>query len=58
LQDEAVLLLLGTGHGLADQVLERVDGVLPPLRALSAYNHLSVRTAAAVIVDRIIGESS
>ncbi len=58
LQDEAVLLLLGTGHGLADQILDGADGLLPPLRAMSSYNHLSVRTAAAVIVDRIIGESS
>ena len=58
LQEEAVLLLLGTGYGLADLVLDELDGVLPPLRAFSPYNHLSVRTAAAVMVDRIIGEAS
>ena len=51
-----VLLLLGTGHGLAPTVLEKCDGVLRPLRGASGYNHFSVRSAAAVILDRILGD--
>ncbi len=49
-------LLLGTGHGLAPQILQSCDGFLPPLRFLSDYNHLSVRAAAAILVDRILQE--
>ncbi|WP_029893520.1 tRNA (guanosine(37)-N1)-methyltransferase TrmD [Desulfohalovibrio reitneri] len=56
LSDEPVLLLLGTGHGLAREVMERVDAVLRPLRPFDEYNHLSVRAAAAVTVDRILAD--
>ncbi|QQR88874.1 MAG: hypothetical protein IPJ88_11645 [Myxococcales bacterium] len=56
-QDQApVLLLFGTGHGLADELIEQADALLPPIRAYSDYNHLSVRTAAAITLDRLIGE--
>jgi hypothetical protein len=51
------LLLFGTGHGLSRSVVERADAVLAPIRAGASYNHLSVRTAAAIILDRLIGES-
>ncbi|MEZ7892421.1 MAG: RNA methyltransferase [Candidatus Wallbacteria bacterium] len=54
------LLLFGTGWGLSDAVIERADFILEPVRALvnHNYNHLSVRGAAAIIIDRIIGESN
>ena len=51
-----VLLLLGTGHGLAPEVLESCDGLLRPVRFLDGYNHLSVRAAAAIILDRILND--
>jgi tRNA (guanine37-N1)-methyltransferase len=54
LQTRPVLLLFGTGHGLAPQALEMCAAVAPPLRAFGAYNHLSVRVAAAVTFDRIL----
>ncbi len=54
LEEAPALLLLGTGHGLAPQVLQNCDGFLRPLRFLSDYNHLSVRAAAAILVDRIL----
>lgn len=50
-----VLLCLGTAHGLAPEVLARSDGQLRPLRFLQ-YNHLSVRSAAAILADRILGD--
>lgn len=50
-----VLLCLGTGHGLAPEVTKQCDGLLRPLRFLG-YNHLSVRAAAAVMADRILGD--
>lgn len=51
-----LLLIFGTGHGLTDDLLEQCDDVLEPLRGGASYNHLSVRTAAAIILDRLLGE--
>lgn len=50
-----ILIILGTGHGLADFVLDRCDFILEPLYGFSEFNHLSVRSAAAVIFDRWLG---
>ena len=50
-----VMLCLGTAHGLAPQVLAQCDGILRPVRFLG-YNHLSVRSAAAILADRILGD--
>jgi hypothetical protein len=47
------LLLLGTGWGLAEEVLRRADDVLEPILGTAGWNHLSVRTAAAIILDRL-----
>lgn len=49
------LLLLGTAWGLADSVMETVDGVLQPLYGTNGYNHLSVRCAGAILIDRLMG---
>ncbi|HBR71002.1 TPA: tRNA (guanosine(37)-N1)-methyltransferase TrmD [Candidatus Dependentiae bacterium] len=54
-QERPVLLLLGTASGLADAVLKRCDYLLMPIKGLSDFNHLSVRSAAAVILDRWLG---
>ncbi len=54
---EPVLLLFGTAWGLAPRVLDRVDATLPPVSGPTAYNHLSVRSAAAIILDRLLGGS-
>jgi hypothetical protein len=49
------LLLLGTGWGMADEVFEKADYVLEPILGKSEYNHLSVRSATAIILDRLLG---
>jgi tRNA (guanine37-N1)-methyltransferase len=49
------LILLGTGWGLTDEVLARSDYILEPIEGASGYNHLSVRSAAAIILDRLLG---
>ena len=49
------LLVLGTGWGLADEALARMDAVLEPVEGAGGYNHMSVRSAAAVILDRLLG---
>ncbi|ACM23329.1 RNA methyltransferase [Thermotoga neapolitana] len=55
--DRPVLILLGTGWGLPDEILVISDYILEPIRAGSDFNHLSVRAAAAIIIDRLIGEN-
>lgn len=50
-----VMLCLGTARGLAPEALALCDGILRPLRFLG-YNHLSVRSAAAILADRILGD--
>jgi hypothetical protein len=51
----AVLLVFGTGWGLADPVFAASDAVLSPIRGHgpNAYNHLSVRSAVAIVLDRL-----
>jgi len=49
-----VLLIFGTGYGLADELHERADYVLSPIKSYSEYNHLSVRSAVAIVLDRLI----
>jgi tRNA (guanine37-N1)-methyltransferase len=48
------LILLGTGWGLTDEVFSRADYILEPIQGPTDYNHLSVRSAAAIILDRLL----
>lgn len=50
-----VLFLLGTARGLAPQLIEKCDFLLEPIEGFSEFNHLSVRSAAAIIFDRWLG---
>ncbi len=54
--DTPWLILLGTGHGLEATVLEQAELALPPIRP-GTYNHLSVRAACAIILDRLFGDA-
>lgn len=54
--DRPVLILFGTSWGMPQELFDMCDYVLEPVRARSDYNHLSVRAAAAIIIDRLIGE--
>ena len=57
--DKSVFLLcLGTAWGLADEFMEAADFVLAPIRGKSGYNHLSVRCAAAIMLDRLLGDDA
>jgi tRNA (guanine37-N1)-methyltransferase len=55
-EERPVALCFGTGWGLADEVLDRADLLLAPLQAASDYNHLSVRVAVGVALDRLLGD--
>ncbi len=54
-QNRPVLLVFGTGKGLAQSLLARCDYILAPVEGMSDYNHLSVRSAVAIILDRWLG---
>ena len=54
-QDRPVLIVFGTGGGLAESALQQCDYVLGPIDGLSDFNHLSVRSAAAIVFDRWLG---
>ena len=51
-----VLLLFGTGWGIEQSVMEQFDYILEPIYGSCDYNHLPVRTAVAIILDRLAGE--
>ncbi|MCA9773685.1 MAG: RNA methyltransferase [Myxococcales bacterium] len=53
-----VLLLLGTGWGLAPELMDRAEGVLAPIVGRTGYRHLSVRAAAAILLDRLLAPGS
>lgn len=50
-------VLFGTGWGMTDELIETCDAILPPIMAKSDFNHLSVRAAAAIVLDRVRGEN-
>ncbi len=54
--NQPVLLLFGTGNGLAEEVMSMTDLVLKPIYGRGEYNHLSVRSAVAIILDRLTSE--
>ena len=48
-----LIVVLGTGFGLAPEMEARCDVILEPIRGFANYNHLSVRAAGAIILDRL-----
>lgn len=52
---ETFCLVFGTGHGLHPEVMEAADHVLEPIHGPTDYNHLSVRSAVSIYLDRILG---
>jgi len=48
------LLVLGTGWGMCPELINRCDLFIEPIIGPSDYNHLSVRSAAAVLLDRLV----
>jgi hypothetical protein len=50
------LLVFGTAWGLAEETINHADHILEPVAGDTAYNHLSVRSAAAIILDRLLGD--
>jgi hypothetical protein len=51
--NQPLLILFGTGHGLIETIHDEEDYILKPIEGIDGYNHLSVRSAVAIILDRI-----
>lgn len=56
-KSDPVLLVFGTGWGLEKNLTSNADYVLDPIEGNSGFNHLSVRAAVAIILDRLLGRS-
>jgi hypothetical protein len=59
-----LLLVFGTGWGMTQELIDTAELRLPPILRDTriedpdgAYNHLSVRAAVAIALDRLLGES-
>lgn len=52
-----VFLLFGTAWGLEENIFLKADYVLEPVTCATGYRHISVRSAVAIIMDRLIQKS-
>jgi hypothetical protein len=51
---DSYALIFGTAWGLADELLDKCDYILEPIKGNTDYNHLSVRSAVSIYLDRIV----
>lgn len=54
-EKDNILLLFGTASGLAKSVIMESNRALCPINGPTPYNHLSVRSAVAIGLDRLLG---
>jgi len=52
-----LLVLFGTGWGMERELMASFDYILEPIHGAGEYNHLCVRSAVAIIMDRLLGEA-
>ena len=48
-----ILILFGTAGGIDEQLFDNIDYFIEPIDIGTGYNHLSVRSAVAIFVDRL-----
>lgn len=53
-EDRPLLLLFGTAWGLSPAIMDEADYRLAPIEGGGDYNHLSVRSAVSIILDRML----
>ncbi len=54
-EDRPILFIFGTAKGLSHKLIARCDYLLLPIEGFTEFNHLSVRSAVAIILDRWLG---
>ncbi len=52
-EEKPCLIIFGTGWGFTEDIFRMSDRVLKPIDGAGNFNHLSVRSAVAIILDRI-----
>jgi hypothetical protein len=53
--DRSHLLVFGTGWGLPPDIMSSCENTLMPIAGPGEYNHLSLRVAIGIILDRLFG---
>ncbi len=56
-QNEDFLIVFGTGYGIPKSLMETFDYILEPVYGAGDWNHLSVRNATAIILDRLLSKN-
>jgi hypothetical protein len=51
-----IYIVFGTGWGMTEELIDVCDVILPPIMGSSEFNHLSVRAAVAIMLDRVAGD--
>lgn len=52
------LIVFGTGWGITDEMFAQADFILEPIAGPGEYNHLSVRSAVAIYLDRLFSRTN
>ncbi len=52
-KDTPVLIVFGTGWGIAGEALKKIDFFLPSIKGTGTFNHLSVRSAFSIVLYRL-----
>ena len=55
-QGDPTLLVFGTGWGLEKNLVQNADHALMPIEGVNGFNHLPVRGAISIILDRLLGQ--
>jgi hypothetical protein len=48
-----IVFLFGTAGGMTEEFLQKADVIVEPIETGSGYNHLSVRSAVSIFIDRV-----
>ncbi len=56
-RDREFLILFGTAHGIPPDLMRTFDYILEPIYGAGDWNHLSVRNAVAIILDRLFSRN-
>lgn len=54
--DRPIYIIFGTGWGMTEEMINSFNYILEPIWGRGDFNHLSVRSAASIILDRLLCE--
>lgn len=56
-REDNFLIVFGTAYGIPPDLMSTFDYILEPIYGAGDWNHLSVRNAAAIILDRLLSKN-